>query len=112
MALALGHRIGEDFDKAAMLNLKMPGTEAEVALWHSIVAQYQETVLEEAMRSALADLDAVVGAALGLTPAQIQFIQDDLQNDSFLRGIRPRYPGTVTRKQGFRVGLDASDRYA
>jgi hypothetical protein len=112
MALALAHRVGEDLDKAAMLNLKLPADATEVALWESTVARYQEPVLEEAMRSALADLDTLVGTALGLTASQVRFIQDDLKNDAFLRGIRPRYPGTVTRKQGFRVGLDASDRYA
>ncbi|MBV5350359.1 hypothetical protein JZU71_04295, partial [bacterium] len=63
------------------------------------------------MQAKLNELDQLVGAGLGLDAADITFIQNELRTDPFLKGIRPRYPGTVTRKQGFRTGLNSSDRY-
>ncbi|RSL17707.1 hypothetical protein EDE15_3245 [Edaphobacter aggregans] len=63
------------------------------------------------MRTAIENLDSVVGEALGLTNKDVSCLQEDLATDAFLRGIRPQYPGTVTRKMGFREGLDATDRY-
>jgi hypothetical protein len=55
--------------------------------------------------------DRVVGRCLGLADDDLREIRNDLREDAFLRGIRPRYPGTVTRKQGFQTGLDSGERY-
>jgi hypothetical protein len=59
----------------------------------------------------LAKLDELVGGAFGLTREEIEFVRIECRNDPFLRQIRPRYPGVVTRKHGFRTGLESSDRY-
>ena len=112
LKLALAHRKDEELDKSEILNMKIPVSDGELQMWHAVIAEYQEPVLEEAMERAIFALDKVVGKALELSAPQIAFIQNDLKDDPFLRGIRPRYPGTTTRKQGFRVGLDAADRYA
>ncbi len=63
------------------------------------------------MQKVLSELDQVVGSALGLDADDISEIQRDMTEDPFLAGVRPRYPGTVTRKQGFRKGLDSDERY-
>ena len=62
-------------------------------------------------RNALHELNKLIGQALGLAELDIAFIEADCETDSFLKRIKPRYPGSVTRKQGFRSGLNAASRY-
>lgn len=111
LAAALKQKIGNDMDKSSLLNLPIPVSVAEVAAWNQIVTNHQEVALLQAMNEAINALDQMVGACLGLDESDIAEIQRDLKGDPFLKGIRPRYPGTVTRKQGFRTGLDLEDRY-
>ncbi len=77
----------------------------------TLIARHETPKLEQAMQDSIAALDEIVGECLGLTPDDIMEIQRDLVADPFLKGIRPRYPGTITRKQGFRTGLDSEERY-
>jgi SAM-dependent methyltransferase len=111
LLLALTMRDGESLKRSEILNLPIPVSTEEVAAWSGVIEEYQEARLEEEMQARLNELDQLVGTALGLDTADISFIQQELQTDPFLRGIRPRYPGIVTRKQGFRTGLDSSERY-
>lgn len=111
LVVALTQRRGRLMTKSELLNLAIPAGAEECARWQAIVAAHGEAALETEMRDRLAELDQRVGMALGLDAADIAEIQRDLAEDSFLRGIRPRYPGTITRKQGFRVGLDSTGRY-
>jgi len=99
-------------DRSAILNTSLPATGVEISTWNSVVASHKAEILYEAMTDAISALDHVVGACLGLTGEDVSEIQRDLQIDAFLKGVRPRYPGTVTRKQGFRTGLDSEERYA
>jgi hypothetical protein len=39
------------------------------------------------------------------------FVERECRDDPFLARIRPRFPGTDTRRQGFRTGLDSAARY-
>lgn len=107
--LALKQHRGSDLDKSEILNMPIPVSYEEIAEWNNIVQSHQKTVLEEAMLQELRALDQVVGKALGLDISDITEIQRDMVEDTFLAGIEPRYPGTVTRKQGFRTGLDSSE---
>lgn len=111
LVVALAQREGESLTKGNILNLPIPVTDTERGAWERVIQGHQEARLEAEMTARLNDLDQLVGAALGLDAADIAFIQNELRSDSFLRGIRPRYPGTVTRKQGLRTGLDSSERY-
>lgn len=112
MADEFGERYKErERDKGNILNLPIPVAEAERDAWERVIGEHHETRLEAEMAARLNELDQLVGAALGLDAADIAFIQHELRTDPFLKGIRPRYPGTVTRKQGFRTGLDSSSRY-
>ena len=111
LVVALNQQEGEDLSKGNILNLPIPVTAAERAAWEKVILEHQEAKLEADMAAKLNELDQLVGTALGLDAADILFIQSELRTDPFLKGIRPRYPGTVTRKQGFRTGLDSSERY-
>jgi len=76
-----------------------------------VIDHSQVESFTQAMHQQLDRLDRAVGRALGLTSDDIIFIQQDLMTDAFLRHIRPRYPGTRTRRQGFRSELDLGTRY-
>jgi hypothetical protein len=111
LAIALLQKEGETLTKGNILNLPIPVSTTERINWEKVIQEHQEAKLEADMAAKLNELDQLVGKALGLNTTDISFIQDELHNDPFLKGIRPRYPGTVTRKQGFRTGLDSSERY-
>ncbi len=111
LAVALRQYHGHSFTKSDLLNLPIPVEEDEHELWNVTVAQHQRDVLVKEMQQTLDRLDRIIGRALGLTDDDITEIQRDFQEDAFLQRIRPRYPGSVTRKQGFRTGLDSGTRY-
>jgi hypothetical protein len=111
LALALGQRVGDEVTKSMLLNLLIPGTAAERDRWREVVAEHGEQAMAQAMDDATSALDALVGSCLGLDSTDITSLQQDLATDPFLRNIRPRYPGTVMRKMGFRKGLDSASRY-
>ncbi|MBN2898172.1 MAG: N-6 DNA methylase [Clostridia bacterium] len=111
LVIALKQLDGEMIKKKDILNLQIPVSSSELAEWEDIIDQYQEPKLETAMKEQLNGLDQIVGNALGLDKDDIAFIQNELERDPFLKGIRPRYPGTTTRKQGLRTGLSSSERY-
>ncbi|BCO29470.1 hypothetical protein MIZ03_4393 [Rhodoferax lithotrophicus] len=112
LAMALEQKIGECVGKSEILNMEIPVAATEITAWNQVIFDHQLSMIASEMEDALSTLDMVVGKALGLDEEDIQTIQGDLRTDPFLIGIRPRYPGTVTRKQGFRSGLDSEDRYS
>ena len=111
LVLALQRRQGDYLTRGQILNMSMPLTDDQVKGWCDIVLAHEQDAVIAVMKQRIGALDAVVGAALGLDEDDIAEIQRDLEADPFLKGVRPRYPGTVTRKQGFRTGLDSGERY-
>ena len=111
MVMALQPLGGEDVTRSRLLNLPIPATAAERQQWQATVARFAEAALIAEMERRLDELDALVGAALGLSVAEIAFVQRECREDPFLARIRPRFPGTDTRRQGFRTGLDSAARY-
>lgn len=112
LKIALEQRNGESLDKSAILNTQIPLSSDELIKWNTVLTSYQNATIELEMQQALSELDMIIGSALGLDAEDVDEIQNDLRTDPFLMGIRPRYPGTVTRKQGFRSGLDSDSRYS
>lgn len=112
LTLALQQLTGEETDRSGIHNLPIPVTEEEQTVWANIVMKYDEPALVAEMDARLADLDRIVGECLGLKEVDVDFIQIELKTDPFLLGIKPRYPGTTTRKQGLRTGLNSSERYS
>ena len=112
MVIALIQREGDSLGKTGILNLPIPATESEKQVWNKTISDFDGDRLKEEMEARLSELDNIVGGALGLSTDEIAFIRKECAEDPFLRTIRPRYPGTVTRKQGFRTGLSSSERYS
>jgi hypothetical protein len=108
---ALSVREGASMSKAAILALSVPISVSELTIWASTAEANSPKAIQEEKRRVLHELNAVVADALGLSSDDLKLIETECQQDSFLKRIRPRYPGSVTRKQGFRTGLDASSRY-
>jgi hypothetical protein len=108
---ALGVIVGEEISKSDVLSLRLPHTPPELALWNTTLAKFHPESLEAEKKEAIRELDRLVGAALGLTTGDLETIWSECANDPFLKRITPRYPGTITRKQGFRTGLGAAERY-
>jgi len=102
---------GVQLGRTAILGLGIPISKAEVEVWDAVLDQYSPNAVIDAQRAVLHDLNSVVARALGLTAEELTFIERDCSEDSFVKKIKPRYPGSITRKQGFRTGLDASSRY-
>jgi len=112
LKISLEQKIGKSIDKSIILNMQVPVTIKEISSWNDVLNRHKTDTLLADMNVVLNDLDQLVGLALGLEKSDIEEIQTDLRTDPFLKGIRPRYPGTVTRKQGFRSGLDSDERYS
>lgn len=111
VVMALHPLEGEEITRSRLLNLQIPITTEECHRWETTVAHFAEEMLIAEMERRLDDLDALVGAALGLDMEDITFVQRECREDQFLSRIRPRFPGTDTRRQGFRSGLDSAARY-
>jgi len=102
---------GSTKGKGAILALPIPVSAEEFQAWDSAVQQNSPVRLVTRQRQVIHQLNMIVGVSLGLSHSEIEFIEEDSWNDSFLKRVKPRYPGTVTRKVGFRTGLDAGSRY-
>jgi len=111
LVTALAQYEGQTLTKSNLLNLAIPVDPKELTAWRIVVDRHARDVRITEMRNMLDQLDRIVGHSLGLSDEDITFIQQDLDTDAFLQKIRPRYPGTITRKQGFRTGLDSETRY-
>jgi len=111
VVMALQPLDGEDFTRSRLLNLPIPVTAEERQQWETTIARFAEEALIADMEHQLDKLDALIGAALDLNEQEIAFVQRECREDSFLSRIRPRFPGTDTRRQGFRTGLDSAARY-
>ena len=111
IVMALQLLDGEDVTRSRLLNLPIPVTPEECQQWETTVARFAEETLIADMEHQLDELDALIGAALDLDAEEIAFVQRECREDSFLSRIRPRFPGTDTRRQGFRTGLDSAARY-
>jgi len=102
---------GESLKQSDIFKLIIPIGQEQYDEWDAIIATHSIGTAEQTMNDTLNRLDRIVGKSLGLDDADIDFIQKELREDAFLKRIKPRYPGKQTRKQGFRTGLDSSDRY-
>ena len=112
LLMSFVQREGDSFGKSSILNLPIPVTDSEKEIWSKTISDFDAGRLKVEMEARLSELDNIVGGTLGLSVDDIAFIQKECAEDPFLRIIRPRYPGTVTRKLGFRTGLNSSERYS
>jgi hypothetical protein len=101
----------EEVTKSDVLNLAIPSAVNEVGEWERLVERYRPDSLETEKKEAIHAMDTIIAPALGLSSDDLEEIWRDCAEDPFLKRVKPRYPGVVTRKQGFRTGLGAADRY-
>jgi hypothetical protein len=101
----------ESLSMTAIKNLPVPVAESECEAWDAVINKFHPAQLENAKAEALRALDLVIGPALGLSNDDLEVIWSESANDPFLKRVKPRYPGTVTRKLGFRTRLDSAARY-
>jgi hypothetical protein len=97
--------------KSAILALRVPVGDDQTAMWDKVVEKTSAKALQDEQRAAIHELNTFVAEGFKLNADELTFIETECREDSFIKRIKPRYPGSVTRKQGFRTGLDASSRY-
>lgn len=115
LAIALSARAGTDermVDREALLNMPVPQDTETRAAYAAIVSQYRDADHAGAIEAVVDQIDALIGPALGLNPADLASIRQDMLEDPFLKNITPRWPATETRIHGYRTGLDSSERYS
>ena len=109
---ALTARPGLEVDREALLDLAIPPDAATRDDHDAVVQLYGGTDHQAAIEAEVDRIDALIGPALGLDPADLAAIREDMLTDPFLKNIVPRWPGSTTRLHGYRTGLESSERYA
>ncbi len=95
-------------DRAALLGLSVP-VDALGRIAETIrISESQDGAI--AFEAKLVELDEAVGAALGLSPEDIAYVQSEMATDPVLRRMRPMLRQRGIRVQGY-AGDDDGDRY-
>lgn len=100
----------KDLSRRAVLDLPVPD-EPALAGFVAHVDAYDSGQGVALLDALIDEIDALVGDAFGLTRDDIQFIQQEMREDPFLRHIRPNLPHTGRRLRGLYESLASSDRY-
>jgi hypothetical protein len=108
---SFGRLDGSSLKAGTVLTLRTPATTELQDKWDKILSAFGSTDHQRNMQNALGKLDDKIAPALGLSSADLTFIQTEFRDDPFLKRLKPRYPGTETRKSGFLEGLDSAARY-
>jgi hypothetical protein len=110
--VGLALKEGLDLGWNDILNALVPLTSEMSQALTNLCAQYLPAKLDAAIEAEVAKLDAIIGAALGLSKDDIDEISRDMAEDPFLARVSPRYPFFRPRQYGRRLNLERKDRYA
>lgn len=102
---------GESLTHDQLLELEVPLPDLDAA-WRQAVEAHDAGSSQQALEAVFDTIDQRVGAAFGLTDQEIQTIQKSMQEDAFLRHIRPNLPFAGRTQRGLSVSLASSSRYA
>jgi hypothetical protein len=102
---------GAEMSKSKLLGLGIPQDIATADALRTLLASLDPAQAEADVLAQVDAIDTVVGAALGLTPEEITFIQTDMRDDPFLSRVRPRYPFFTPAQRGRRTALESGARY-
>ena len=102
---------GEQMSRSRLLTLPVPQDAAAADALRELLASLDPLAVEAEVERQVDAIDAVVGAALGLTPDEVAFIQAEMRDDPFLSRVRPRYPYFTPAQRGRRVALESGARY-
>lgn len=102
---------GEEFSKTKLQNHPIPPDDTTADALRELLAHFDPASVETRVEAHVDEIDRVVGAALGLAPEDIAFIQADMRDDPFLSRVRPRYPYFTPALRGRRTSLESTSRY-
>lgn len=103
---------GEEISRSKLLELPVPQDTATAEALSNLLASFNPARVEAEVEQHVDAIDRVVGARLGLTPTEINFIQEEMREDPFLSRVRPRYPYFTPAQRGRRLSLESGARYA
>jgi hypothetical protein len=103
---------GAEISKSKLLGIGIPQDTATAEALRTLLGSLDPATAEADVLAQVDAIDSVVGAALGLTPDEIAFIQTDMRDDPFLSRVRPRYPFFTPAQRGRRTALESGSRYA
>lgn len=112
LGAALAQARGAEITGAGLKTLAVPEDEAAATALATLLGRLDPVAVEAEVQVQVDGIDAVVGAALGLTPAEIATVQADMRDDPFLSRVRPRYPYFTPAQRGRRTALESGARYA
>lgn len=102
---------GTDVVKADLLRLPTPPDEDTAARVDEMIGGFAPEALERAVFAAVDRIDEIVGAALGLHSADIEFVKREMDEDPFLARVQPRFPYFTPAQRGRRHNLERAVRY-
>ncbi len=103
---------GGDASRTSILNAPIPVDVDMAGKLQKLHTEFEPEALDDKIDAEVRKLDAIVGAALGLSPEDIADIQAEMAGDPFLSRVRPRYPFFRPRQYGRRINLEREHRYA
>jgi hypothetical protein len=102
---------GKEVTRASILRLPTPPDASTCERLTALLAEFAPDALERAVFEQVDQIDDVVGPALGLSAAEIEFVKREMESDPFLSRVRPRYPYFTAALRGRRVSLEQGERY-
>lgn len=93
------------------LNMPVPKGEHELDLFTQAIEEYDHKDGAQQIERIVYKIDEIVGMCFELTDEEIAYIQNEMQNDPFLKHIKPKYPFSGKKKRGLFKSLASSDRY-
>lgn len=103
---------GDELDWNKVLRTPVPADHAMQEQLQQLTDNHNPDHLDDQIELTIDRIDALVGAAMGLSEEEIAFIRKDMMTDPFLSQITPRYPFFRPQQRGRRAALSRSDRYA
>lgn len=110
-AAALTVLHGRGITRDDLLKMNIPKSDAAFKKFINAVNDYDKGGEQERLEKTLDAIDAIVGAAFKLSDSDIKFVRKEMNDDDFLRRIRPNLPFSGARQRGLLGGLSDADRY-
>jgi len=98
--------------KGEILRLPIPSDDTSLNKFIQAVYDYDNGSHADKLEMLIDEIDHIVGKAFGLTTQDIDFIQSEMKNDTFLKRIKPNLPFTGKKKRGLLEALSTSSRYS
>ena len=108
-ALAVLHE--RELKKEHLQEMQIPINKNARAAFQEAARKYDKGGHADKLEEVMAEIDSIVGAAFGLSAADICQIQKEMKEDSFLSKIRPNLPFVERRRRGLSSKLASPTRY-